>query len=83
MDTFKCDLITSDCVCLEFETPNGWIEINEEMKEWNLFLDALKSNIPDLPSQEKWYQLVMISAFETNHANIWLKKSNKRASKDE
>ena len=34
VDTFKRDYFTVDCICLAFETPRGWIEVNEDMKGW-------------------------------------------------
>ena len=30
VDTFKRDYFTVDCICLAFETPDGWFEVNEE-----------------------------------------------------
>ena len=70
-DTFKRDYLTVDCICLAFETPNGWIEVNEDMKGWCEFIDAAESKLQGFPPREKWWQKVMIPAFETNHATLW------------
>ncbi len=71
VDTFKRDQFTVDCICLAFETPDGWIEVNEDMNGWGEFLDAVELSLPGFPPQEKWWRKVMVPAFETNHATLW------------
>ncbi|MBN2473827.1 MAG: hypothetical protein JXB62_04425 [Pirellulales bacterium] len=71
VDTFKRDYLTVDCICLAFETPDGWIEVNEDMKGWPEFLQAVEPNLPGFPSQEKWWHEVMIPVFEINHSTLW------------
>ena len=78
VDTFKRDLLTVDCICLAFETPEGWIEVNEEMKGWGGFLEAVESSLRGFPSQEKWWRRVMIPAFETNHSRLWTKREGEQ-----
>src|SRR5580658_3725667 len=43
VETFKRDLFSVDCICLAFETPNGWIEVNEDMKGWRDFLSEVET----------------------------------------
>lgn len=74
VDTFKRDLFSIDCICLSFETPEGWIEVNEDMKNWGEFLDAAERFLPNFPSQEKWWNKVMVPAFKTNHSRLWERK---------
>jgi len=79
VDTFKRDYFTVDCICLAFETPDGWIEVNEDMKGWGAFLDAVEVRLPGFPPQEKWWRKVMLPAFETNQATLWTRgEQNKR-----
>ena len=75
VDTFKRDLFTIDCICLAFETPSGWIEANEDMKGWSDFLAVVESSLPGFPDQQKWWNKVMIPAFQMNHARLWTKMS--------
>ena len=78
IDTFKRDQITTDCICLAFETSEGWVEINEDMKNWDAFLKAVELRIFGFPSYEQWYNKVMLPAFETSHATLWNKKNQEQ-----
>jgi len=78
VDTFKRDCFAVDCICLAFETPKGWIEVNEDMKGWGGFLDALESSLPGFPPQKKWWRRVMLPAFETNHSRLWTRKQREQ-----
>ena len=71
VDAFKRDLSVVDCICLAFETPEGWIEVNEEMKGWDEFLSAVESSLPGFPPRKDWWRTVAIPAFETNHLRLW------------
>lgn len=82
VDTFKRDYFTVDCICLAFETPRGWIEVNEDMKGWGAFLDAVESSLPGFPQQERWWNKVMIPAFQTNHSRLWTKSEQKNMLED-
>lgn len=73
VDTFKRDYFAVDCICLAFQVPEGWIEVNEDMKGWPNFLAAVESHLSGFPTQETWWRKVMTPAFETNHARLWTK----------
>jgi hypothetical protein len=45
VDTFKRDLFSVDCICLAFETTEGWIEVNEDMQGWGDFLAMVESSL--------------------------------------
>ena len=70
-DTFKRDLFSGDCICLAFETAEGWIEVNEDMTGWRDFLAMVEFSLPEFPALESWYGKVMLPPFETNHARLW------------
>ncbi len=74
VDTFKRDLFSVDCICLAFETAEGWIEVNEDMKGWRDFLAVVESLLPGFPPLSSWYGKVMLPPFETNHARLWERK---------
>jgi hypothetical protein len=69
--TFKRDLCTFDCICLAFETPDGWVEFNEDMQGWSNLLDQLQSHLPGFPPQQDWWPKVMQPAFATNERQLW------------
>jgi len=71
VDTFKRDCFIFDCICLSFETPDGWVEVNEDMKGWGEFLDAVELSLSGFPPQKDWWSKVVIPAFETNHLRLW------------
>jgi len=61
---FKEDLVTTDCVCLAFELPDGSaIAANEEMGGWLELCDALPAHLPGTPLWEKWRMAVALPAF--------------------
>jgi hypothetical protein len=78
VETFKRDLLTVDCICLAFQTNQGWIEINEDMKGWENLLDAVKDKLPGFPSREKWWDKVMLPPFATNHLKLWNQRTAKQ-----
>lgn len=73
VDTFKRDYGTTDCICLAFETPDGWFEVNEEMKGWSEFLDVVESRLVGFPPFKSWWRKVAFPAFEANHERLWTK----------
>jgi hypothetical protein len=74
VNTYKWDLWGFDCICLAFETPDGCIEVGEDMKGWDKFLDAVESALPGFPGQEKWWKKVAYPPFEENLARLWTRK---------
>ncbi len=78
VDTFKRDLFNVDCICLAFETAEGWIEANEDMQGWRDFLAMVESSLPGFPPLASWYGKVMLPPFETNHARLWERKPGVR-----
>ena len=73
--TFKRDQLAVDCICMAFETPDGWIEVNEDMKSFGPFLEAVERCLPGFPPQEQWWHQVMLPAFALNEKDLW--KRNK------
>lgn len=73
VNTFKRDHVNTDCICLTFETPDGCIEVNEEMKGWNTFIDVIGSYLSGFPPWKNWWTNVATPAFATNHMKLWTK----------
>ncbi|MBM3860037.1 MAG: hypothetical protein FJ395_10345 [Verrucomicrobia bacterium] len=73
---FKRDYFPVDCICLAFETPNGWFEVNEDMKPFGPFLDAVERYLPGFPPQKDWWRQVMHPAFAPNERELWKREKN-------
>jgi hypothetical protein len=73
VDAFKRDYFAVDCICLAFQTPDGWIETNEEMNGWSDFLSFTESRLPGFPPREVWWRNVAFPAFAPNHSRLWTK----------
>lgn len=71
VEVYKIDLVTTDCICLAYQTSDGWREINETSDDWEESLDAFESNLPGFPLREKWLHKVTFPAFEPNHKRLW------------
>ena len=69
--TFKRDLFAFDSICLAFETPDGWFEVNEDMKSFGPFLEAVERSLPGFPPQEDWWRQVMLPPFALNERELW------------
>ncbi len=77
--TFKRDCFSVDCICLAFETPEGWIEVTEEMNAFGSFTEAVERNLPGFPPQPDWWPQVMFPAFATNERELWTKAAKTNA----
>jgi hypothetical protein len=55
VDTFKRDHFSADSICLALQTADGWIEVNEDMKGWNNFVEAVQTNLERFPSRDSWW----------------------------
>jgi len=76
---FKRDLFTVDCICLLIATEDGpAYELNEEMKGWRSFIEALPEHIPGCKPWTDWFQSVAFPAFATNETEIYLKKAGSK-----
>jgi hypothetical protein len=75
VDTFKRDQLTVDCICMAFQTDDGWIEVNEDMKDWDSFLKAVELRFPGFPPQKAWWGEVILPPFETKHSRLWTRKT--------
>jgi hypothetical protein len=71
IETFKRDFFSIDCICLAFETSEGWIEINEDMKGWHEFLRVVENRYAGFPELPSWYRKVMLPPFKANHTRLW------------
>ena len=76
--TFKRDQFSVDCICLAFETPDGWFEVNEDMKPFGPFLEAVERSLPGFPPQKDWWMQVMKPAFAPNERELWRKNKTEQ-----
>ncbi|MDP0490056.1 MAG: hypothetical protein Q7Q71_03260 [Verrucomicrobiota bacterium JB023] len=62
---YKQDLMTMDCVCIQFRSREGtMITVDEEMKGWGKLIDSLPDFLPGALPIEKWYRSLTAEAFE-------------------
>jgi len=71
VDTYKRDCLIVDCICVAVETPDGGVELNEDMNGWEAFIDTVETHLPGFPARNQWWQKVAIPAFEANHRRLW------------
>ena len=53
---YKRDLYSVDLICLGFVTPEGTIEVDEEMQGWSQMLEELPSRLPGVPPVSDWWE---------------------------
>ena len=71
VEAFKRDLWTVDCICLAFQTPEGWHEVNEGMKGWNELLMSIEKMLNGFPKFEEWFISTGFPPFATNRMTLW------------
>ena len=71
VETYKLDLITTDCICLLFERRDGAapVEVSEELMGFAGLFGPLLSAFPSI--SEDWYAEVMKPAFERNQRVLY------------
>ena len=55
---YKRDLYTTDLICLGFTSPDGTIEVDEEMQGWSQLVERLPSLLPGTPPMSDWWERV-------------------------
>jgi hypothetical protein len=75
VDTYKLDLITTDCVCLRFELLDGSnaVQVSEEWVGFERMRAAMALAFPSVPAD--WYSAAVKPAFERNQRALYV--SNK------
>lgn len=63
---YKRDCFTVDLICLGFTTPDGGVELNEEMDGWEALIDAVPSLVPGTTPKEEWWDKVVDLPFAAN-----------------
>jgi hypothetical protein len=71
IQTYKLDLLTTDCICLLFEFRSGHppVQVSEEWKGFADLFDPLTAAFPSIP--KNWYMDVMTPAFETKQTVLY------------
>ena len=69
---FKRDLFSYDMVCMILSKVDGTgCELDEEMRGWSEFTEAMPFHLPDCQPWEKWFMEVTTPAFETKLTEIF------------
>jgi hypothetical protein len=55
---YKRDLCATDLICLGFTSPDGTIEVDEEMQGWSQLVERLPSLLPGTPPLSDWWERV-------------------------
>jgi len=77
---FKRDLFATDCVCMMILRQDDiGIEVNEEMKGWSEFTQALPTYLPGCKSWSDWFIAITIPAFATNETEIFSRHAEQEA----
>ena len=63
---YKRDIFSMDLLCVGFSTPDGSIEINEEMDGWSALTETLPAYLPGTPKPKEWMDKVIHPAFAAN-----------------
>ena len=71
IETYKLDLVTTDCICLLFEQFDGVapVQVSEEWSGFTELFGPLLDVFPSIPKD--WYVEVMKPAFERNHRVLY------------
>lgn len=76
MVTYKCDLVTTDLICLEFavhEKPGVVYAIHEEMEGFDQLRDFLSGYFPSIPPD--WWREVLLPPFAPNYRILYERAS--------
>jgi len=55
---YKRDLYATDLICIGFTSPEGTIEVDEEMQGWSQFVEWLPRLLPGTPPLSDWWERV-------------------------
>jgi hypothetical protein len=70
IQTYKLDLVTTDCICLVFESRDGSpVQISEEWQGFAELFGPISAAFPSISAN--WYADVMSPAFERNQRVLY------------
>ncbi len=73
---FKRDLITVDCICVQFTAGDGrTLEANEEMEGWESFINSMPEYLPGSKVWSECFSQVAFPAFTTNETVVFERAS--------
>ena len=67
---YKRDLFAYDEICLGFSSPNGGVEVNEQMQGWDALINALPAYLAGVPCPDQWWEKVAQPPFATNATTL-------------
>ena len=77
---FKRDLFSVDLICLFlYRSDNSGLELDEEMKGWCEFIEAMPTYLQNCKLFEDWFSKVAFPAFAANPTEIYSKRANMQA----
>jgi hypothetical protein len=75
---YKRDLVTTDLLCLAFQTGNGkTLEIHEEMSSWTELMAELPSYLPGCMTEAEILARVLKPAFATNATRVFVRANSR------
>ena len=68
---YKRDCFAVDLICMGFTTPDGAIEVNEEMDGWEALTDAIPTLLPGMTGKKEWWDKVAQPPFAANPTTLF------------
>jgi hypothetical protein len=62
---YKRDIYVTDLICLGFTSPDGTIEVDEEMQGWSQLVEKLPNLLPGTPPMSDWWERVAKPPFSS------------------
>jgi hypothetical protein len=71
IETYKCDLLTTDMICLDFviESQQLTYHTHDEMQDFDVLCSQLRRHFPSVA--QDWWSQVAFPAFATNHRVLY------------
>jgi len=68
---YKRNCYTVDLICMGFATPDGTVELSEEMDGWNALSDAVPRLLPGTASKAEWWHKVAKPPLAANPTTLF------------
>jgi len=68
---YKRDCFAVDLICMGITTPDGAIEVNEEMDGWEALTDAIPTLLPGMTGKKEWWDKVAQPPFAANPTTLF------------
>jgi hypothetical protein len=68
---YKRDLYVTDIICLGFTSPDGTIEVDEEMQGWSQLVEKLPNLLSGTPPLSDWWERVAKPPFASSVTKLF------------